>query len=94
MSVDVSDVAYLRWDASKIAIVEEAMSKDNKKMSARQLATALENIGVKSSHQNLGKLLNGKYSVISLEIAEGICKVLSIPVEKLVKIYKFSGYLG
>ncbi len=97
MSVDINDVVYIRWDAEKIAIVKEAMKKTDSGrdgMSARALAQALQGNGISCSHQNLNKLFSGKYSIISLEIAQGICEVLSIPVQDIVKIYKFSVYKG
>jgi DNA-binding Xre family transcriptional regulator len=93
MAVDINDVAYVRWNAEKIAVVRNAMIK-KQNMSARELAQALQAIKVPCSHQNLSKLLNGKYSIISLDIARGICEILSIPVQELVKIYSFSVYSG
>ncbi|RCJ40608.1 hypothetical protein A6770_37695 [Nostoc minutum NIES-26] len=93
MAVDVNDVAYVRWNSEKIATVKNAMKQKNN-MSARELAQALQTIGVSCSHQNLSKLLSGKYSIISLEIARGISEILSIPVKDLVKIYAFSVYNG
>jgi len=93
MAVDISDVAYVRWNSEKITIVRTAMiQKQN--MSARELAQALQAIEIPCSHQNLSKLLNGKYSIISLDMARGICEILSIPVQELVKIYSFSVYSG
>lgn len=93
MAVDIDDVAYVRWNSDKIAIVKNAMrQKDN--MSVRDLAQALQANEISCSHQNLSKLLNGKYSIISLEIARGISEILSIPVKDLVKIYAFSVYNG
>ncbi|RCJ29527.1 hypothetical protein A6769_35335 [Nostoc punctiforme NIES-2108] len=92
MSVDISDVAYIKWNDEKSLIVVEAMKKTgNKKngMVARDLAKALQDKGISCSYQNLYKLLTGKYSVVSLEIAQGICEVLSIPVPEIIKIHTF-----
>lgn len=92
MSVDISDVAYIRWNTEKSAIVIEAMKKTGTKkngMVARDLAKALQDKGISCSYQNLYKLLTNKYSVVSLEIAQGICEVLSIPVTEIIRVYNF-----
>jgi DNA-binding Xre family transcriptional regulator len=97
LSVDISDVAYIKWNAEKIDIVKKAMEEKGGKrgsMSTRTLAQALQDRGIACSYQNIFKLLSGKYSIISLEIAQGICEVLSIPVQEIVKIYRFSVYDG
>ncbi|MCC5619530.1 helix-turn-helix transcriptional regulator [Nostoc sp. CHAB 5836] len=91
MAVDINDVAYVRWNSEKIATVKNAMQQHNN-MSVRDLAQALQTRNISCSHQNLSKLLTGKYSIISLEIARGISESLSIPVKELVKIYAFSVY--
>lgn len=83
MLVDLNDVRFIAWNPDKGKLLENLRSKKSR----RQLAKEIKAKGGVCSEANLKKLEYGKTETVSVQVLQGICAALDIPINRFVTLY-------
>lgn len=83
MLIEISEVRFVAWNASKGRLLQTLRGKKSR----RQLAEDIRSLGGSCSHQNLNKLEYGQSEMVSIEILESLCLALGVALDKFVALH-------
>lgn len=85
MLVDIQDVQFLKWDASKARALRELRKVST--ISRRALGDKILEQGGTCSHENIRNLEKDNFQqYVSVEALISLCEALEVPLSKFVKV--------